>query len=271
MKRWAILTIVVYAALLALLTLPLIVVASVDWSSRGQPPQITVSPQQALGVFREFGFWIWLGVFVAAQAALLLVPVSAAERRPVKRRHVGWLVAASSFLLANLFLAGIFCIALGIFGDAGYAPVEFFGTQAAANPLLLKMASFLHIRPPSDFLLGICGVIAGLLTLWGVWSIVFYRFSVADDPLKLHSRAVRWLMRGSILELLIAVPSHIVVRGRNDCCAGAGTFWGIATGISVMLLAFGPGVFFLFANRMRRLRPTMPVALAGKNEEPIPS
>jgi hypothetical protein len=37
--------------------------------------------------------------------------------------------------------------------------------------------------------------------------------------------------------------------------APAGTFWGIATGISVMLLCFGPGVFFLFVERFERLKP----------------
>jgi hypothetical protein len=71
----------------------------------------------------------------------------------------------------------------------------------------------------------------------------------------------RWLLRGSILELLIAVPSHVLVRRRDDCCAPAGTFWGIATGISVMLLCFGPGIFFLFVARCRKLkpRPTAPL------------
>jgi hypothetical protein len=34
-----------------------------------------------------------------------------------------------------------------------------------------------------------------------------------------------------------------------------GTFWGIATGISVMLLCFGPGVYFLFVERFERLKP----------------
>jgi hypothetical protein len=33
-----------------------------------------------------------------------------------------------------------------------------------------------------------------------------------------------------------------------------GTFWGIVTGISVMLLCFGPGVYFLFVERCRRLQ-----------------
>ena len=65
----------------------------------------------------------------------------------------------------------------------------------------------------------------------------------------------RWLMRGSVLQLLVAVPSHVMVRDRGDCCAPLGAFWGITTGLSVMLFCFGPGVFFLFADRFSRLRP----------------
>jgi len=58
----------------------------------------------------------------------------------------------------------------------------------------------------------------------------------------------------------VAVPSHIIVRRRGDCCAPIGTFWGIVTGISVMLLCFGPGVFFLFVERCQRLQPKSPNA-----------
>jgi hypothetical protein len=90
---------------------------------------------------------------------------------------------------------------------------------------------------------------------WVLWAIIFRRVSRFDDPQSLLRRATRWLLRGSILELLIAIPSHIIVRRREDCCAPYGTFWGIATGISVMLLCFGPGVFFLFVERFRRLQP----------------
>ena len=68
------------------------------------------------------------------------------------------------------------------------------------------------------------------------------------------TRQCRWLIKGSILELLIAVPSHIYVRGRNDCCAGFATFFGITMGISVMLLSFGPAVFLLYRARMLRLK-----------------
>jgi hypothetical protein len=67
-----------------------------------------------------------------------------------------------------------------------------------------------------------------------------------------HCRA---LFKGSILELLIAVPTHIVARCRDYCCAGFMTFLGLTMGFSVMLFAFGPAVFFLFAERWKRLHP----------------
>jgi len=86
-------------------------------------------------------------------------------------------------------------------------------------------------------------------------AVIFRSFAKSDDPDALLKRIVRWLLRGSLLELLVAVPSHIIVRRRDDCCAPLGTFWGIATGISVMLLCFGPGVFFLFVERCQRLKP----------------
>ena len=84
--------------------------------------------------------------------------------------------------------------------------------------------------------------------------MLFHRFSKTNDPGALTRRLTQWLVRGSILELLIAVPSHILVRRREDCCAPVATFWGMVTGLSIMLLAFGPGIFFLFVERMKRLR-----------------
>ena len=59
------------------------------------------------------------------------------------------------------------------------------------------------------------------------------------------TRIVNWLLRGSGLELLVAVPSHVWARRPDDCSAPAVTGYGIATGLAIMLLSFGPGVFFL--------------------------
>jgi hypothetical protein len=75
------------------------------------------------------------------------------------------------------------------------------------------------------------------------------------EPADLISRQCRGLIRGSILELLIAVPTHVVARYRDYCCAGFMTFVGLTMGVSVMLFAYGPAVFFLFAERWQRLHP----------------
>jgi hypothetical protein len=80
----------------------------------------------------------------------------------------------------------------------------------------------------------------GVLT-WVLWTVICYRLSRNENPAGVISRQCRFMFKGSILELLIAVPAHIVVRSRNHCCAGFMTFVGITLGIAVMLMSFGPG------------------------------
>ncbi|MEI6877058.1 MAG: hypothetical protein WCL50_18240, partial [Spirochaetota bacterium] len=82
--------------------------------------------------------------------------------------------------------------------------------------------------------------------------LLFWRFGRTRDPASLTRKLTSWLLAGSILELLVAIPSHLVTRQRHDCCAPAVTFIGIATGLSVMLLSFGPGILFLYAERIRK-------------------
>ncbi len=54
---------------------------------------------------------------------------------------------------------------------------------------------------------------------WVVWAAIFRYYAKADDEAAFLRRATRWLLRGSMLELIIAVPSHVIVRRREDCCA----------------------------------------------------
>jgi hypothetical protein len=87
---------------------------------------------------------------------------------------------------------------------------------------------------------------------WCVWAAVFYLYC-RRDPSR-AGNAVRWLIKGSVLELLVAVPAHVIVRRRDDCCAPAVTGFGIATGTAVMLMCLGPGVLALYRRRMLAYR-----------------
>jgi len=176
------------------------------------------------GIYSEWIYWAGLGILVVAQGVMLLIPVDHSLGRPTARRSVLWTLLASGFLM------GVLGVGAAISLD------EFFRkdkamTSEAAIPWAI------------------------LVLVWAAWTVVFYRTSQGAAAMDVVTRQCQYLLKGSILELLVAVPTHIVARARDYCCAGFLTFLGIAFGISVMLLSFGPGVFFLFTARWKRLHP----------------
>ena len=268
MKRWSYVTVSLYALLLLLLTVPVTLICWLKWQTNAEHPELShwmwdVDLKGIADLNKTWGFWLWLVVMVAAQALLLLVPVDIAERRPTRRRRLIVPVVTASFLLANLFLAGVFATLGAAMGDkAGVVvevPAQFTGKILEHIPGLSAALANIGLAPGGDWLM-VPQLIGMVVFFWLIWGWVFHHFARADEPATLVQRTTRWLLRGSILELLVAVPSHIIVRQREDCCAPFASFWGIVTGISVMLLSFGPGVFFLFAARMRGRRPRTPEA-----------
>jgi len=225
MKLWGILVAVLYLLILIMVVIPLTGLFGVSASS--------TLPwwQNILGAWKNFFSWfpedaipwVYLGVMLIAQGALLSVPVEIAQKRPVTRRTVVPLVAASSSMM-GLLAAGVFL---------------------AVNEVVRGAPSF------TNNVLVIMYAVS--LLVWFFWAVVFYRWSKKLEPRELLRRQCGYLLKGSILELLIAVPAHIVARQRTDCCAGLHTFIGITFGISVMLCCFGPGVFFLFVERLKYL------------------
>jgi hypothetical protein len=249
MKRWAVLTVLLYASALVLLTVPVTLVAFGNW---GKDPRSASSLNDILQIYLAWGYWLWLFVLASGQALLLLLPIHIAERRLPARRPLKLPVIVTAFFLANLCFAGIFSVLCAIFTDRAFDLFNWFAFLATTPN---------QTGQPNNNDSGwstLFSMILMMLVLWLIWAVVFQNFAKPDDPDALLKRITRWLLRGSILELLIAVPSHVIVRRRDDCCAPAGTFWGMATGISVMLLCFGPGVFFLFVERVQRLKPKIP-------------
>jgi hypothetical protein len=172
---------------------------------------------------RNIQVWIYLVVALVAQGALLSVPVETATRRPVTRRTIVPLVMATSLAMA-LLISGV----------------------ALAAHELFKIKNLLF---DNNWI-----ALSIFLLVWVVWAMVFARWSGRMGSQGFVERQCRWMFRGSILELLVAVPSHVLVRQRDDCCAGIETGLGISLGLAVMLFSFGPGVFILFSERFRHLR-----------------
>jgi hypothetical protein len=218
MKRWAWVVAGLYCLLLAVLTVPAGLLAFA--------PRAKLT--EGLGVYLCWPYWVWLAVMLIGQWALLSVPVDLAGFRPVRRGPVWRTVLAGGLMAGGLAAGAILSIYEFVFRDKG----------------------------DGNWIWGIALALGVLI--WCLWTLVFLRANRSLAPSDLVSRQCRALFRGSILELLIAVPTHIVARYRDYCCAGFMTFIGLTMGISVMLFSFGPAVFVLYVQRWKRLHPARP-------------
>ena len=261
MKRWAMLTAALYGVILLLLTLPLLLICYGLDHDPQEGWKLTFGPKEIGECYAHWGLWLWLAVMLAGQALLLLVPLDVARARPVRRRRLWVPVVTGGFFIGNLVLAGLLSLLGAVFKDAGLLLIGWpaaVSKELAENLPPIKAAFASLGLPIAESFFAILTIIALVAIFWAVWGMIFYRYAKTDAPDTLSQRATRWLLRGSALELLVAVPSHIIVRQRDVCCAPIATFWGITIGLSVMLMSFGPGVFFLFAARMKRLKPRPP-------------
>ena len=230
MKRWALVVVLLYALIFLVLTLPVTIVSPYDiWTAEN----IKEMPK---GIFISWQFWIGMVLVLLTQIALLVIPVRKAEDRPITKKTLISPILASAFLIGLLAGAIFLAVTETIRG-------EFF--------------------PEEEIWLWIAGII--FIAVWIIWGIIFYRWGKKIEPMNLVEKMCRLLFRGSILELLVAVPTHIVARYKNYCCAGFGTFFGITFGLAIMLLSFGPGIFFLYAQRWQKLKRQPQTSITNPN------
>jgi hypothetical protein len=217
MRKWGLIVTLGYALLMLVLLVPGWVLLAEPYSGRASFYE---------NVKEGYATWIpWtvVGVLAASQALLLFLKVDTSRKRLKPRSHILLSSALTAFFLVLLILAGGFSFWVAFKGDKGL--------------------DFLDRIPG-----GAVWIIAAWAFLWLLWGIVFYRFSRnSSDPI---TRAASLLLRGSVLELLIAVPAHVIVRRRHDCSAPGVTSFGITSGIAIMLLSFGPSVLLLYKKRM---------------------
>ena len=170
-------------------------------------------------------------VLVCGQILLMFLSVDTSWRRLKPQRHAKVTASLVGLMVTILALAIVFAIAAAHSGDNLDIPI------------------LDEIFPEGSGLLVFLGAIA---VIWGFWGVVFYTFSKRVS--NVVDSAVSWLIKGSVLELLIAVPCHIIVRQREWCCAQYVSAYGIAAGVAVMLMAFGPSAAFLYKRKLAEYR-----------------
>lgn len=214
MRNWGIIISVLYALILVLLIIPGTMMLCIEDE---------VPWGFTFHIYKGWITWVWLLAILAGQAALLFLSVDTSRKRLKPQRHIMVSVAAGTLLTGLLTFAALWSLTAGIFGDNG---LEWVGSQF--------------------------GALAWGLGFWAMWVIIFYLYTRRNPGRSIQW--VGWLIKGSVLELLIAVPCHVITRHREDCCAPAVTGFGIATGIAIMLLAFGPSVLLLYSRRLKQYK-----------------
>jgi hypothetical protein len=183
-----------------------------------------------IAMIHNDGTWpvliIFTIVFLLLLASLMFVPIRIRRQRPLSRRSI-WIPLLCTGLLAGLI---------------GY------GTILALWELV---DSDIYHRSYDPFLLALLPAVG----LWALWAGLFYLLTRSRGRTSIALTLHNWLLVGTLLELLIAVPSHLIVRRRGDCCAGVMTGTAICLGVLVAILAFGPAVAILYLKRFRQITP----------------
>ena len=225
MRQWGILISAFYALILLVLIVP-----AALFLMGGDFSKWSGLIKGVEEVYTWWLLWIPLGIIMASQALLLFLSVDTSKKRLKPRAHILTSCLIAGCLSGLLFLAAIGSVGVAIRGDRF---LHFLDTMSdnKASLLIFSLWGF----------------------LWLLWAIFFYFY--LRNSSAIVTRMVSWLLRGSVLELLVVVPCHVIVRRRHDCSAPIATSFGIATGLAIMLLSFGPSVLFLYKKRLDAYPP----------------
>jgi len=213
MRKWGIAISVFYAVIVVGLLAPAGLRLAMGGSS--------ASFFKTLGdMYAEWLVWAAIVIVIGGQAILLFLSVDTSQKRLKPRTHLAVSVIAGSMLFALLAFAAFSAAGAAWSGDKFFD--RFWDTETE--------------------------VVSIFAAIWLVWGVIFYLYF--RNSTEVTTRVVSWLLKGSVLELLIAVPCHVIVRRHDDCSAPIATSFGIVTGIAVMLLAFGPSVLLLYKKRL---------------------
>jgi tryptophan-rich sensory protein len=215
MRKWGIIISLVYAVIVAGLLVPGMAVLAGYYT-----PSSPGFLKDMRDLYSLWIVWIPIAAVLCGQVILLFMSVDTSQKRLKPRAPIVVSYTVTAMLFALLTFAGLSSLGAAVYND-----------------------KFMDRFWPTE-----SHVIVAWAILWLLWGIVFFLFFRSSNVAT--TRLVSWLLKGSVLELLIAIPCHVIVRRRHDCSAPVATSFGIATGVAVMLLSFGPSVLLLYKKRL---------------------
>ncbi|MBL9141989.1 MAG: zinc ribbon domain-containing protein [Phycisphaerae bacterium] len=88
------------------------------------------------------------------------------------------------------------------------------------------------------------------LMLGLIWALALRSAGQARDP-SLPTRAFRWLLAGTVVEVALAVTMLAWIKRRDNCICAWGSYWVLVLGILVVLLLCGPAIVLLVTRKAR--------------------
>jgi len=201
------------------------VVALVGWDGSS----LTLKSLLGADIFEVSGKdWFWvllLWGFALLQSCLLLLPLPVAP-------STGGKVPLGPRVIAAAFLGGLF-LAIPLL-----ASVDLYYLSADADPKGFNAEPY------------VVGALAVWVVSWLIWiPILLHRSRGQADTVE---RFVGKNIAGSAVGLALCLPWYFVLRRKQSCFCGLGTFWALVLGLWSLLVIGGPLLFVLA--RDRRLR-----------------
>jgi len=184
---------------------------------------------------------LYLGLFLLMQW-LFLMPRGSwrltlnVEGRPLRR------AAVAGGFVAMLLSAGLMAVLL----DWRWTSIEGFAPAHGTDATI--WAHLTYTEDGQRF----GAVWLAMALLWVAWAAMLYRYNRSLDRHTFLTRVFRWLLAGTVLELLVAAPAYARTTG-DDCYCARGSYTGLVFGLTAAFWLFGPGLFLLFVREKRRL------------------
>jgi hypothetical protein len=189
--------------------------------------------------------------------AMLLLPIGYASRRTITKGPL-WATLVSGGLAATLLTLGAVFVVMELTehidlgaSTSGSTPGETSTTKTEPSTVLPAL------------------LLSLVLVAWPAWTVIFMKLCKDSHAAFIEGRFYQWLLRGSVLELLVAVPVHLYARRKEDCSVGLASGAALVVGTLAAFIVIGPALLMWYVVRTQALQGTSLPPSAGPGSRSV--